>query len=116
MQPYPTCMKTIGGGTPTTQSREVTGLETKTPFISCAKRHQTLFTNLSLMDYHLAEHKKAKFTKEPLEVSPSNTGQEDRRTDVVQLPIGQAMPCYTPCSEDHLLTIVNFLLNTLLWI
>ena len=68
------------------------------------------------MDYHLAEHKKAKFTKEPLEVSPSNTGQEDRRTDVVQLPIGQAMPCYTPCSEDHLLTIVNFLLNTLLWI
>ena len=73
MQHLETCIMTIGDGTLTIQSREVIGLEIKTPFIICVNRHQMQFINSNLTAYLSQEQKMVKFINEPSVDNPNNT-------------------------------------------
>jgi hypothetical protein len=78
MQPLEICTMMTGDGTLMTQSREVIGLEIKTPSITCARKHQKPFMNYNLTVFHSLEPKKAKSISAPLEDNLHNMENVNR--------------------------------------
>lgn len=69
MLPWETCTTTTGDGTLMIQLKAVTGLETRTPFTTCAVKPQRPFSNWSPTACRSQEPKKEKFIKGHLEVN-----------------------------------------------
>ena len=100
----------IGGGTPTTQSRVVTGWATKTPSTTCVNRPLKLFLSLNHTDSPFPEPKKGKFIREPSEDSPNSTAKS-KPIEPAQSLIGQVTPCCIPSSADPSPTTAPFSSN-----
>jgi hypothetical protein len=67
-----------GDGTLMIQSREVIGLEIKTPSITCARKRQKPSMNYNLTVFPFQELNKAKFINEPLEDNLDNMENVNR--------------------------------------
>lgn len=72
MQPSEICTMMTGDGMLMIQSKEVIGLEIKTPSITCAKKHQKPSMNYNLTVFPFRELNKEKSIKELLEDNLDN--------------------------------------------
>lgn len=112
MLPWATCMRTIGDGTSTIQSRVVTGSETRTLFTIWPRRLQMLFLNLNPMECLSVELRRVRFIKEHSEVNQRTSVLVVRHTDAAPSLIEQATVCFTLCLVVPSATIASSSLST----